>query len=469
MRLPIPFTGPTAQARSSNDNVQLTENLYPEIDHIGKNVLKLYRTPGLKALFQAGNGGIRSNGVVFKGDAYFVSQNKLLKISTAYDVTEVGTLNTTGGRVSIAFGRTYIAIVDGVNGYTWDGATFAQITDVDFPNGATHITYLDGFFIANLAGSDAFYTSSSEDPTSWDALDFASAEKYPDDLVTIFATEDLLWMIGEYSAEAWYNSGGQDFPFSRVQAGVNNWGILAPYSIAQGTDTLFWLAKNDEGENVVVQAMGSSVQVISPPWLIYQISQLSETSDAIAFFYQQAGHPFYVLTFPTAKKTWVYDVSTQLWHTRSSWNKGRWRPSGYVFFNNKHIVGDFEGNQFYELDLDTYTDGSDPIKWTRRTTPVHKNYQELTFWELTVDIEGGRGLLSGQGSDPQVMLRYSDDGGHQWSDELLASTGQRGEYRVKARWEQLGASYERVFELSGTDPVPITILGAYARIEVAEH
>jgi hypothetical protein len=73
------------------------------------------------------------------------------------------------------------------------------------------------------------------------------------------------------------------------------------------------------------------------------------------------------------------------------------------------------------------------------------------------------GLVVGQGNDPQAMLRWSDDGGHTWSNEHWKSMGAIGQYGYRTIWRRLGMTQklrDRVYEVSGTDPVKIAIMGA---------
>jgi hypothetical protein len=68
-----------------------------------------------------------------------------------------------------------------------------------------------------------------------------------------------------------------------------------------------------------------------------------------------------------------------------------------------------------------------------------------------------------QGVIPQVMLRWSDDGGHTWSNEHWAQMGKVGQYFRRVFWRRLGMTLklrDRVYEISGTDPVKIAIMGA---------
>ena len=188
-------------------------------------------------------------------------------------------------------------------------------------------------------------------------------------------------------------------------------------------------------------------------------------SDAFAFTYQQEGHIFYVLTFPAASKTWVYDASTQAWHERAwrtplTGDLKRWRANCSVFAHGLHLVGDFESGNVYALDLDTYTDNGEAILRLRTTATTEGLQNRLFYSSLQVDMETGVGSAIGQGADPLLMLRYSDDGGHTWSNEKTATAGKVGEYGARAQFNRLGAGRNRVWELSMTDPVKFAVFGA---------
>ena len=176
-----------------------------------------------------------------------------------------------------------------------------------------------------------------------------------------------------------------------------------------------------------------------------------------------------MLIFPSADTTWVYDVATQAWHERAGFANGqftRHRSNCQVFFNNTVLVGDYENGNIYAFDLQTYADNGAAQKWLRswRALPAGQNNLKRTaHHSLQLDLETGVGLVSGQGSNPQVMLRWSDDGGHTWSNEHWVSIGRIGEYYRRAIWRRLGMTMklrDRVYEISGTDPVKIDITGA---------
>lgn len=71
------------------------------------------------------------------------------------------------------------------------------------------------------------------------------------------------------------------------------------------------------------------------------------------------------------------------------------------------------------------------------------------------------------GANPQLMLRWSDDGGHTWNGERTTSMGRTGQYGTRAIFRRLGMTLklrDRVYEVSGTDPVKVAIMGAELQI-----
>jgi hypothetical protein len=302
-------------------------------------------------------------------------------------------------------------------------------------------------------------------------LDFASAEGSPDLLLSLIIDHREAWLFGSTSVEVWYDS-GDVFPLTRIQGAFNEIGCAAQYSVAKLDNGLFWLGADARGQGVVYRSSGYSGVRVSTHAVEFAIQGYQSISDAIGYSYQQEGHSFYVLTFPTATATtgatWVYDVATGAWHKRgylTSSGFTRHRSNCQMSFNNEIVVGDYATGAIYAFDLDVYLDNADTQKWVRswRALPPGQNDLKRTAQHsLQLDLEAGTGLNSGQGSDPQVMLRWSDDGGHTWSNEHWRSTGAIGGYGKRAIWRRLGMTNklrDRVYEVSGTDPVKIAIMG----------
>lgn len=465
-----PILGSSYVVRSPNAADARMINLFPEIiPEAGKEPAYLMRAPGLRKLATLGFGPVRGLWQ-FNGRAFAVSGNKLYEVHPDWTFTERGTLLTSSGPVSMSDNGTQLMIVDNPNGYIFNATTnlFTKITDPDFP-GAVTVGYLDGYFVFNQPNSQLLWVSALLDGTSIDALEFASAEGSPDNLVGLIVDHREVWLFGTNSVEVWYDAGLTDFPLQRIQGAFNEIGCAAAYSIAKMDNGLFWLGSDARGNGMVYRANGYTGQRISTHAVEWEIQQYGNISDAIGYTYQQDGHSFYVLTFPSAGKTWVYDVATQAWHERAGWHNGaftRHRSNCQMNFNNEIVVGDFENGNIYAFDMEVYADDTRPQKWLRswRALPTgQNNLKRTTHHTLQLDCETGVGLNAGQGSDPAVMLRWSDDGGHTWSNEHWAPLGKIGVYQQRVFWRRLGMTLklrDRVYEVSGTDPVKIAIMGA---------
>ena len=465
-----PILGSSYVARSVNAADARMVNLFPEIiPEGGKEPAFLNRAPGLKFKVSVGLGPIRGLWV-YGGNMYVVSRDKLYKVDSSYTVTTLGTVSGTSDPVSMADNGTQLFVACNGPSYIYNAQTnvFQQITDSDFP-GAVTVGYLDGYFVFNEPNSQKIWVTALLDGTSVDPLDFASAEGSPDGVVGIVVDHREVWVYGTNSVEVWYNSGNADFPLSRIQGAFNELGCVAAYSIAKMDNGLFWLGQDARGQGIVYRANGYTGQRISTHAIEWQIQQYGNLSDAIGYTYQQDGHSFYVLIFPSANATWVYDVATQAWHERAGFVNGdftRHRSNCQVFFNSEVLVGDYQNANIYAFDLDDFSDNGSIQKWLRswRALPTgQNNLKRSAQHSLQLDLETGVGLNLGQGSDPQVMLRWSDDGGHTWSNEHWVSIGKIGQFYRRAIWRRLGMTMkirDRVYEVSGTDPVKIAIVGA---------
>jgi hypothetical protein len=499
-----PILGSSYVARSVNAADNRMVNLFPEvIPEGGKEPGFLNRAPGLELLQTIGTGPIRAlwahqtNG----SDFYVVSGTEVYKlISTSATPIKLGNI-VDGGPVSIADNGTQLFFACNGPSYIYNEITneFKQITDPDFP-GAVTVGYLDGYFVFNEPNSQRIWVTQLLDGTSIDPLDFASAEGSPDGLVAVNVDHREAWLFGTDSVEVWYDVGGTDFPLQRIQGAFNEIGCVAAFSIAKLDNSLFWLGTDARGQGIVYKANGYTGQRVSTHAIEYAIAQYGNISDAIAYTYQQEGHGFYVLIFPSANATWVYDVATQAWHERAGLINGeftRHRSNCQCNFGGETIVGDFENGNIYKYSLEIYSDNSAAQKWLRswRALPTgQNNLNRSAHHSLQLDAETGVGLnglttdelfylvtesgnklITEDGAyilsalvqtpipDPQVMLRWSDDGGHTWSSEHWTSMGRIGEYGHRTIWRRLGMTLklrDRVYEISGTDPVKVAIMGA---------
>jgi hypothetical protein len=540
MKTPILGQAYTARSVNAADNRMI--NLFPEaVLEGGYTGGFLNRTPGLRKLVTVGAGPIRglwthtTNGI----DAYVVSGSEFYKIYPDYSYVKLGDIG--GGNtapVSIADNGKQLFIACGAVAYIYDepAGTFQQITDPDF-FGAETVCYIDGYFAFNQPGTQIIWVTGILDGTSIDPLAFAAAESTPDEVVAVVSNNREVWVFGTGTTEVWYDAATTPFPLSPIQGAYNEIGCIAKFSICKLDNSLFWLGQDPRGFGIVYRNQGYTGKRISTHAIEYAIQQYGDVSDAVAYTYQQEGHSFYVIAFPTAGKTWAYDVATGAWHERAGFENGefaRHRSQCQMNFNSETIVGDYENGNLYAFDLDIYQDDGQIQKWLRSWRPIPANEnttlrtaqhslqllcesgvglnlypayeaQDLitengleliaeyvqkivsteTGVELTTESNDGFALIANQpdypvpfvppmyltttaypaavGYDPEVMLRWSDDGGHTWSNEHWTQIGRIGQYGFRAFWRRLGMTLklrDRVYEVSGTDPVKIVITGA---------
>ena len=470
----FPFVGGSYTSRSLNFDAQRSVNLFPIMSESGtsRSVAMLTATPGHRKWLDVGSGPIRGVLALPSGVLLVASGPKLYRISVAKVVAEVGDI-AGAGMVRMASNGKQVMVVTGGAGYflTTDGWTLAKITDESF-TGADAVGFLSGYFVWNRPGTGEFAISQLYG-TKVDALEYATAEGAPDNLVGLIVDHTELWLFGTSTTEVWYTSGDPDFPMARVANAFIEHGCAAPGSVEKLDNTVFWLGSDDRGHGMLWRANGYTPQRVSTFAVEYAWSQYSRIDDAEAFTYQQGGHSFYVISFPSADATWVYDVAANLWHERA-WRENtgmnrlhRVRGHVHAFFAGQHIVGDHETGRLYALDLDWFRDeakgegeAGELIARIRTAPYLEGDGKRRRVHSMELVFETGVGLVSGQGEDPQAMLQWSDDGGHTWSNEHWTSLGRLGERQMRAIWRRLGSGRSRVFRVTVTDPVPVNIIKA---------
>lgn len=458
----IPLFGLGVQGKSLPATAQLRVNLYYELQqHPDRAVMVAYKTPGLESPFvDFGDTPVRGAIAPPSSDfVFFVHRGTLWQVNNAGTATSRGTLSTTTGKVGMSENGTQILIVDGTAGYIYNMSTlaFATISDAQFPNGARSCDWLDGFFLVELG--NAFYPSDYNDGTAWPG-DFASAESNPDGILRIITSDDDVKLFGAQSIEFWGNTGAADFPFERIPGSTEKWGLAARESIATFDESFAFLAQNRQGQVIAAKLEGYRVRRISTHDLEAKWAAYTTFSDAVAYSYMLDGHPMYVVSFPTGGESWLYDGSTQGWTQLKSHGLTRHRSELHVNYLGRNLVTDYATGKVYRLSPDAFTDNGDPIRWEIIGRHVFDGMRKMGVDAFQLDCETGVGLATGQGSDPQAMLRISHDGGRTWGTEKMRSMGKVGEYTRRVIWRKCGRARDFTFWVAGSDPVKTAILGA---------
>lgn len=459
----IPFLGGAYGGRSNSVSAERCVNWYLEA-HGDK--FHLVGTPGLTLRLTLAYGPIRGLHF-FDNYIYAVAGDRVFEIDSWHVATELGTIGTAAGPVSMEDNGTSIVLIDGsATGYTITASVLAVISDVDF-EGGTSITYQDGYFIVTIPNSSRFRISDLNSATSWIDTDFASAEGAPDKTRAAISDLRQLWLLGVQTGEVWENSGDVDFPFERNPSGFMQKGIAAAQTLRRFDNSLVWLSEDERGQGMLVQAAGYTPQVISPQAIVWQWAQYSRMDDAFAYVYQIEGHEFYVITFPSGNATWVYDASTKQFHQWSSNIDGneqsRHRSNAHCFAFGRHYVGDYNGGKIYTIEPDVYTEAGTTIIRDRIGQHINAAEERFTPAEIRLIFEHGQGLVSGQGSGPQAMLRWSRDRGNTWSNEMWRSVGKIGEFDAVAAWRKISRRRNLTLWLRVSAPTKWVLTDAIGR------
>lgn len=397
-----------------------------------------------------------------------------------YSVTDPGVATTTSGGTQPGVGAGFQIDITGVNaGWSIVEVTTAAAGPGGFIQAAT---YMDGYTIISLAPNTPdpqrrqFFISALNDPTSWNGLDSGEKEANPDPIQAPFAAYEILVLFGLQTIEQWQDSGDANFPFARVSGGgVLENGLASPWTVAKADGTLCWLGTDIRGGPVAWTMRGYSPVRISnhaveEAWRAYDVTGSS------AYAYQEAGHFFYVVHFPIPNKTWVADTVTMApdgkpcWHERAAWDGTHWnadigRYHAYSFPVG-HAVGDYRNGNIYVQTLDALDDNGTPIRRLRATPHVNNEQRWNRYARFRLQMQTGIVPASGPGSDPTMSLRQSDDGGFTFGPYLDRSAGLIGNYGavIPIEWYRLGASRNRVLEVSTSDPVPQAWVDAYLEV-----
>ena len=464
----IPFAQQSYKSQSLPISAQRCVNCYAEMEpEDAKTPVAVLGAPGLLSFNGAicGTGPVR--GVNFmNGVLYVVSGQRLYSLTSAGVVTDVGGAIAGSGIVSMANNGTQIVIVNGVNGFVWSQASgFQVITNINFFPANT-VTFFDNYFVLDKAGTNNYFISASGDGTSYLGTDFAAAEVQSDFVLSIVNQQETLLIFGGTTIETWYDAGQVNFPFLRTNGATIERGCAALMTPVKEDNSVFFLGN----DFVFYRLSGTTLQRVSTHAIEDAFQSYSTVADAYTFSFTYEGHKQIVLTFPTANATWVYDIATDKWHERESWDQnnnsyGRWRGNVGIMAFGKVIIGDAYSGQIFYLDPNTFTEGGNTMRSIMTSPPLHDDRCLIGIPEFELDIESGVGTTTGQGQVPEIMLDWSNDGGRTFhSQQQWTTLGALGAYTTRARWLGLGASRSWVFRAMISDPVKQTVLRAHANV-----
>lgn len=448
---PIPFGAQSYQHTSRPLSAQRMVNAYLEsAPPAAKTAAAVVCCFGIKDYLTIGTGPMRG-GLKVNQTIYVVSGAKLYRISPSGTVTELGSVPGSGPVFMDSDGSQVLITVNGPS-YLYDGATVTPMADPDFP-GAEWTTFLDGYAIIGPGDGRVYVNHTAFDFSAWDALDFASAEASPDDVVVGITDHREVFLFGRDSTEVWYDSGDAAYPLTRTASGYMEIGTTSKYGPAKIDNSIFFPAT----DGTIRRVNGYTPVRISTTAIEQAITKF-KPQECVGQAWIENGHSMYGLTYEEG--TFVYDISTQLWHERQSYLQSNWRAAFVLRGENVTLVGDRLSNRLGILDASTFAEWDQTLVSSVTAPSIAQGTDYLQHSSLDLIFDNGVGTSTGQGFDPKVMLDWSDDGGRTFGVELWRSLGKSGEFNRIARWNRLGQSIDRVYRYTVSDPVRRTLIQA---------
>lgn len=459
-----------------------TINWYAEGVGEGKNKKFILRTtPGLSVFARFGtSGGGRGLHTMTSGKEYLyaVRGSSFQEWDPNLNAfVERGQLGTNDGKVWMADNGNQVCIVDGLRGYGYDAGTHVfkrlDVVNASMPNPVNNpwpgVGPQTGAVFSSLrvlsieGGTGFFWTSMQDDVFNWSATAGAEAESFPDPLVGIGALGQILFLLGKNSYEVWMNQGFPDFPFRRVQAG-SNIGCSAANSIQVFGGSVFFLGGSAEGKGIVYQSEGYGMKSISDQRTNSIIAGITNISDAVAMIYQEEGHVFYQLSFPSGDMTLDYDITTGLWAQREYRNPisgatSRRLEAYQAVYAGKNLVQDFRDGTVYQMSRQIFTDAGDPVVRTKvfETWPQEQEgFVSVPSFGIFMDM----GNTPEGAVAPQAIVSFSDDRGKTYGTEFYRDLPLIGEYGKRIAWHGQGSTYGRNYKLKLTGNQEFTLRDA---------
>ena len=460
----IPFVGPSYALATRKASMQRSVNLYlSQMEASAKSPVILKSVPGL--IQRASVAGEYRGNIETNSRAFVVFGSSFYELLADYTLNRIGGLSTSTGAVSIAYGLFQVVIVDGPNLYVLKLATnIFQGVSVTAFTGATTVEFADNYFtLTKDRSGQQFQITAINDATVINALDFASAESSPDDLVGHIVVQAGILLFGTLTCELFVHTGNVDFPFERSRGSGFQVGLMAAKSLRLVDNAPMWVGRDRNGSGLVYRLTGGQAQRVSTQAIEQALQLSTDLTQACAWTYQDKGLTFYAINAPGLTSTWVHEISTGQWHERCDLDGfGQYkagRVTGALFAFGKHFAGDANGF-LYEWSDTTYLNGADVLV-RERTSPHEAVAGRLRqfFGQFYLDAETGG---AAQGDDPQVELSWSDNAGKSFGNVVTRSLGKTGEIFERLLWNRLGDARDRVWKVKFSGNAPYAIVDAQA-------
>lgn len=361
-----------------------------------------------------------------------------------------------------------VCVAPGTGAFTVTTSAVSAFADVDIgaPNS---VCFMDSYFIFSYG--DGTLQASGQNDVTISTVDKTKAQSKPGGLTRCLPFNGQLVALGGGFGEVYANTANPTgFPFTRSY--VLQRGLLSPYAIAGHEDgfgsALIWVAD----DNSVVQHNGTPNPLkISPPDLDRLIAGVSDKTTLEASVYISQGHPKWVISCPTF--TWEFDLGSQKWNERASYQQTRWRAISGCYAFGKWLVGDTEGGRLLYVDPLAYLEYQSPLVMQLESGPVQNFPNRTRVARADFDFITGVGIATGTdpiATNPGVGISWSQDLGTTWGNEFVRDLGrQASPSRITVLRTGMTGNMGRRWRLRISDPVYSAFVGGSQDTQLRNH
>ena len=409
---------------------------------------------------------VNRGGHVMAGVPYFVNGQTLYRINrtilSGVEFFAVEALDTILGTARVIMddnGYQLVIIVPGEYAYIYNATTdnLATISDPDFDGPVDSVAFVDGFFFFNKTGVGKIIQSALNDGSSFDALEFGSAEADPDKIVRLFKFNNELWALGTETMTPYQNIGGTGFVMQPIQGGILPIGLRSKYAIATMSRAFVFLGAGENIKPSIYIFSGGTYQKLSTEPVGTTIQNKTDFEIDNTFFlrYSQNDEDFLLLTVGNTTLGFCYYASQlsgrKIWFERSSRigeNDVAWRANCIVDAYNRLFVGDAVDGRIGLLSDTEGEEYGNPIIRDIYTRPfANEDGHSLSCSRLEAVIDGA-------GGDNYISLEWSDDN-YNFSQAISLPLGKKGEYNLIKEWRRLGRfPRSRLFHFRTSSTIP---------------
>lgn len=401
-------------------------NAFAEAAPVGAPAKVIHkRSPGLLKLGNSGLPHTRGFIDAGSGEVYWIVNNRQVKFNSSLVPTDVGAL---AGSDMVTMAKNNKSPADVVV-VTSDGCfnLFSSgpptpFGDTDLPPNPTSVCDFDGFFIWTYANG-AIYASDLN-TVNVAADSFTTEEGLLVRRGVRFAGN--FYAFGDKWTGVYKDVGSLPFPLQR-QVTIPR-GIVSTHAIA-GWETgwsnqLLWAGD----DFVVYQLNGYTPNPISTDDVSRAIQAsvaAGHRNNIVAYVYMYGSNAFWVLTCQ-GEWTWEYNLSTNSWNERQSYNQPCWKGLQSVRVFDRWIIGDQFSDEFYQTSESYFLEGLDPLIWQVESGVLHSFPKGIVIPRASFNMTAGVGSFATV-SDPKVEISWSLDGGYSYGRPVIRRLGMPGE------------------------------------------